>query len=177
MSQSIGFEKLITYFHLEGFENSSALIRLAKLFKISSHQLAQIIIAILLGLLLLITRMYIDRIVIFLVGVLYPLYKCLNLVENMYSLKRNAGMWLSYWVCYGIYTSLQGIIQMALKGLPFLYLLEAGFLIWLYHKKTRGADLANVYVLMPVLRQGTFLVKQLKGKISNRPTATTKKIE
>jgi len=175
MSKSIGFEKLMAYFHLEGFENSSALIRMAKLFKISSHQLAQIIIAVLLGVLLLITRMYIDRIIIFLVGVLYPLYKCLNLIENMYSLKRNGGMWLSYWVCYGIYTTIQGIIQMMFKGLPFLYIMEAGFLIWLYHKKTRGADLANIYVFMPALRQGTFLVKQLKGKIINRPSA--KKIE
>jgi len=170
MSQTIGFEKLIAYFHLEGFENSSALIRLAKLFKITSNQLAQIVIAILLCVLLLITRMYVDKLALFAIGILYPGYKSLKLVENVYSLKRNGGMWLSYWSCYAVYSSLHWIVDLVFQGLPLLFVLEAGFLIWLYHERTKGADLANLYVFMPLVREFNYLVNQFKSKFKKNKT-------
>jgi len=88
-----------------------------------------------------------------LVSVIYPAFATAKALNNDDRFSRDAKLWLSYWTCYGILTVITGLFGFILRHIPFFTVIHIGLTIWLYHPKTRGAEVVNNSFLSGLIRK------------------------
>jgi len=123
-----------------------------KKLNITPRQVIQIFVTLVILLLLLVLIKFADRILLFVVGIVYPAYETVKVRNSTLGFEKGARLWLIYWVTFGILASLHSVFKVLLSELPFIHILECGVLIWLYHEKTRGVDLINSKIFAPLLK-------------------------
>jgi len=102
-------------------------------------------------------------------GWIYPAYASFKALET----KETADdtHWLTYWVIYGLVSTLEYFSNWLTYYIPFFYILKAAFLIWLYSPQFRGAQYLYITVVRPYLRTRTNWiddqVSNVKNQISN----------
>ena len=83
-----------------------------------------------------------------LVGFVYPAYMSFK------SMDANNGedtQWLTYWVVFASFSIVEGMAGFLTRLIPFYYLTKAGFILWLYHPQTMGAQSIYAGVIRPVM--------------------------
>lgn len=83
-----------------------------------------------------------------LVGFLYPSYMSFK------SMDANNGedtQWLTYWVVFSFFSILEGMAGFIVNLIPFYYMTKTGFILWLYHPQTMGAQSIYASVIRPYM--------------------------
>jgi len=91
------------------------------------------------------------------VGVLYPFYMSLKVLNNQ-SIneinKQEHMLWLSYWIWYGIFNTLEIFSDVIFGWMGNMYeLMKMALFIYLYHPQTKGALFLYHRILQPLLIQ------------------------
>jgi len=86
-------------------------------------------------------------------GVLYPAWATAKAVHNDELGSKEGKLWLSYWVIYGTLATINWFFGFILHRLPFYYLFQCLLTIWLYNRKTRGAEFINETLISPFLKR------------------------
>eukprot|EP00619_Florenciella_sp_RCC1007_P004935 CAMPEP_0205920364 /NCGR_PEP_ID=MMETSP1325-20131115/11088_1 /ASSEMBLY_ACC=CAM_ASM_000708 /TAXON_ID=236786 /ORGANISM="Florenciella sp., Strain RCC1007" /LENGTH=166 /DNA_ID=CAMNT_0053288047 /DNA_START=18 /DNA_END=518 /DNA_ORIENTATION=+ len=87
------------------------------------------------------------KLVINLVGFVYPAYKSFMAIES--KSKEDDTQWLTYWVVYGVFNILEHAMAFVVMMIPYYGLFKMGFLIFCYHPNTMGATQVYTKVLKP----------------------------
>jgi receptor expression-enhancing protein 5/6 len=87
--------------------------------------------------------------VVNLIGFVWPMYQSLKAIKTEGS--KDDTLWLTYWVVYGFFSVVESISDILLFWVPLYYPLKAGFLVWLYNPKTKGAYLLYNKLLSPAM--------------------------
>jgi hypothetical protein len=110
----------------------------------SPRQAARILVGFVLFVLIILLIKFGELLLLVFVGVLYPAFEFIQLRNKTDILNKEKEKWLAYWVVYGLYNGLLRVpLRKLLAGFPFVFMLEVGFYIWLYHPKTEGAELIH----------------------------------
>jgi len=137
---------------------------LRKKLNMTSKQISRIVVGAFAVLAILALIKYGEDLCLLIVGILYPGYKTLKLRNGFFESSKDRDLYLSYWVCYGLYMTLvHNLFKIILRGLPLAFLGECFFLVWLYHSSYRGADLINEKVFKKLLsKYGKYIDNQIK---------------
>merc|ERR1712188_1552 len=73
-----------------------------------------------------------------LIGFMYPAYKSFKSLKT--GCRDDDTQWLIYWIVYSLFTLLEMFTSFLLGWIPFYHQLKLGFLIWLSHDSTKGAQ-------------------------------------
>ena len=84
-----------------------------------------------------------------LVGFLYPAFMSFKAVES--SETGDDTQWLTYWVVYSFFTVFNDVIFYCLGFIPFFYIVKVALYIWMFHPRTRGAELVYSKAIRPLL--------------------------
>ena len=71
------------------------------------------------------------------IGVAYPCFKSFVALESEGT--EDDKQWLTYWVCFGLFTIVDQFAGIILQFVPFYYFLKMGALVFLFHPSTNGA--------------------------------------
>lgn len=71
------------------------------------------------------------------IGVAYPVFMSFHALESEGA--DDDKQWLTYWVCFGLFTIADQFAGFILSFIPFYYVLKVASLIWLFHPGTQGA--------------------------------------
>ncbi|CAE7449027.1 REEP5 [Symbiodinium microadriaticum] len=77
------------------------------------------------------------RLIIDIVGFVYPLYASLQAIES--ADKEDDKQWLTYWIIFTKFKIVESVAGFLIPFIPFYFLLKAAFLIWCYHPSFNGA--------------------------------------
>jgi receptor expression-enhancing protein 5/6 len=72
-----------------------------------------------------------------LIGVGYPALKSFLALESNET--EDDKQWLTYWVCYGVFSIIDQFAGIILSFIPFYFCLKLVFLVYLFHPRTKGA--------------------------------------
>ena len=72
-----------------------------------------------------------------LLGLAYPAFMSFVALET--EQKEDDKQWLTYWVCYGVFSLIDQFAGIILQFIPFYYFLKLAFLVWLFHPSSMGA--------------------------------------
>eukprot|EP00934_Nitzschia_sp_Nitz4_P008925 Nitzschia sp. Nitz4//scaffold8_size234185//16735//20299//NITZ4_001232-RA/size234185-processed-gene-0.144-mRNA-1//-1//CDS//3329559731//8915//frame0 len=78
-----------------------------------------------------------------LLGFVYPAYMSFQSMEADQGFSEGAAQWLTYWVVFSLIVVIESIIPGIHKWIPLYYYNKAGFIVWLYHPQTNGAELIH----------------------------------
>mmetsp|Transcript_17479 Transcript_17479/g.45473 ORF Transcript_17479/g.45473 Transcript_17479/m.45473 type:complete len:160 (-) Transcript_17479:405-884(-) len=87
------------------------------------------------------------KLVINLVGFVYPAFKSFKAIES--KSKDDDTQWLTYWVVYGVFNIMEHAMAFVVMMIPYYGLFKMGFLIFCYHPNTMGATKIYTTVLKP----------------------------
>ena len=88
------------------------------------------------------------KLIVDLVGFVYPAY------QSFKSMDANNGedtQWLTYWVVFASLSIVEGMAGFIIRLIPFYYMTKTGFILWLYHPQTMGAQSIYAGVIRPVM--------------------------
>eukprot|EP00808_Paulinella_micropora_P015809 g19358.t1 len=97
-----------------------------------------------------------------LVGFVYPMWMSFKALRS--ANKDDDAQWLTYWIVYGFFTTVESLTDLLMSWIPFYYLIKIGFLIWLMAPQTQGAIMLFKKVIEPNL-----------GKVESKVDAVLKK--
>ena len=82
------------------------------------------------------------------VGVVYPAYRSFLALESTDN-NGDDKMWLTYWVVFAIFTIIDQLAgKLCIKRIvPFYFFLKIGFLVFLFHPRTKGAELLYTHFI------------------------------
>ena len=86
-----------------------------------------------------------------LLGVVYPAFQSFLALESHD--KADDKQWLTYWVCYGVFTIVDQFAGIILQLIPFYFFLKLGFLVYLFHPSSKGAVTVYDNYLSAYVRQ------------------------
>jgi receptor expression-enhancing protein 5/6 len=89
------------------------------------------------------------RVLLGLVGVIYPGYMSLKAIKN--DNKLDNMLWLSYWIWYGLFTLIESITDILLFWIPMYQFMKMAFYVYLYAPNTKGALFLYRKVLQPLV--------------------------
>lgn len=72
------------------------------------------------------------------IGVFYPLFGSIKSLET--DTLEDDKMWLTYWVVFSLYFTIEMVIGFLLKNIPLYFFFKAGVFVYLYLPYTRGAE-------------------------------------
>jgi len=84
-----------------------------------------------------------------LVGFVYPAYMSFKAVESTET--SDDTQWLTYWVVYSFFTVFNDMLFIVLGFIPFLYIIKAVLYVWMFHPRTKGAQVIYEKVIKPLL--------------------------
>ncbi|GAB9472498.1 Membrane protein [Globisporangium polare] len=84
-------------------------------------------------------------------GITYPAYASFKALES--PSPDDDKQWLTYWVVYGLCTSMETVSARLISWLPGYYLTKMLVLIWMMLPKTKGAMIMYRTVFYPLLKQ------------------------
>jgi len=82
-----------------------------------------------------------------LVGFLYPAYMSFKCMESTNDLTQDATQWLTYWVVFSSVTVIESMAGFIINWIPMYFLIKTGVIIWMYHPKTKGAEMVYTQVV------------------------------
>ena len=97
--------------------------------QVMTYSLSIAVVLVMLG----VGQAYITQII----GVAYPCFKSFIALET--DGKDDDKQWLTYWVCFGVFTIVDQFAGIILQFIPFYYFLKLGALVFLFHPSTNGA--------------------------------------
>ena len=86
-----------------------------------------------------------------LIGVCYPALQSFLALESKGS--EDDKQWLTYWVCYGVFSIIDQFAGIILSFIPFYFCLKLVFLVYLFHPRTRGAKTVYEEYLSAYIKQ------------------------
>merc|ERR1711977_218036 len=89
------------------------------------------------------------RLLINLVGFVYPAYKSFKAVES--GDKKDDTLWLTYWVVFAFFSLTEQAADFLISWIPMYFFLKVAFLVWCYHPVTAGATTIYSLALKPYL--------------------------
>jgi len=119
-----------------------------------SYIIASIVLFIVISIIYLLSGM---RSLSSIIGVIYPFYmsnKILN-VQNVNEMNKQDNMlWLSYWIWYGIFTTIENISDVIFYWMGNMYeIMKIALFIYLYHPQTKGSLFLYRKILQPLVIQ------------------------
>lgn len=139
-------EKYLTKIGFDEFEKVKPLKNLSEKIGIK----VSLIMGILCSLLLLFVLLeWGSFIITSLVGFLYPAYMSFKAIETAET--GDDTQWLTYWVVYSFFTVFNDIVIYFFGFIPFYYIFKVAFYIWMFHPRTRGAQILYNKAIKPVL--------------------------
>ena len=72
-----------------------------------------------------------------LLGVAYPAFMSFVALET--EDKEDDKQWLTYWVCFSMFSIIDQFAGIILSFIPFYFFIKLAFLVFLFHPKTLGA--------------------------------------
>jgi len=101
-----------------------------------------------------------------LIGVAYPVFKSFLTLDQ--DDEEEEKQWLTYWVVFGCFNIVDHFAGFILHFIPFYYVLKLGFLVFLFHPKTKGATwVYDSYLreaVMPFDKLAAQAAAKLKGE-------------
>jgi len=88
------------------------------------------------------------KLIVDLVGFVYPAYMSFKSIDQS---NGEDTQWLTYWVVFASFSILEGMAGFIIRLIPFYYMTKAGFILWLYHPQTMGAQSIYAGVIRPVM--------------------------
>ena len=107
-------------------------------------------------------------------GFIYPTYASLKAIES-----RNVNddtSWLTYWVIFGFFTTIEYWSDKLLTWFPFYYFIKSVILLWLYLPMTQGATVIYASFIRPTFLKVDSEVDRLKEEIISATTKTDKNL-
>ena len=106
-----------------------------------------------------------------LLGFLYPAYMSFKSMESNTkgATTEDATQWLTYWVVFSSVTVIEGCFGFIVSWIPMYFFVKLGFIVWLYHPSTKGAETIYGQVVRP------YILPYMN--MSGASTTTTKKVE
>ena len=86
------------------------------------------------------------NILIYLVGILYPAYMSFKSLQTPKN--DDNSQWLTYWIVF----STINLFDILAYIIPFYYILKLVYIIWLFHEKTKGAQILYIKYIEPFLK-------------------------
>lgn len=94
------------------------------------------------------------RLLTTIVGVMYPFYMSLKVLNAQHSNKLDEREWLSYWIWYGVFTSIENISGVFFFWMGNMYeIFKMALFVYLYHPQTRGSLFLYNKILQPLVIQ------------------------
>jgi receptor expression-enhancing protein 5/6 len=87
-----------------------------------------------------------------LVGFVYPMYRSFKALQT--DNKEDDSQWLTYWIVYGFFTTVESVTDLLSGLIPMYYLVKVGFLVWCMAPQTKGAQMIYKKVIEPQLKKG-----------------------
>lgn len=97
------------------------------------------------------------------VGFLYPAYMSFKAIETKDT--KDDTQWLTFWVVYSVCTIFDPVINGLLYFLPFYYLFKLAFYVYLFHPKSRGAELIYKLVVKNLLTKFEAQVEKVEREL------------
>ena len=85
-----------------------------------------------------------------LLGLAYPAFMSFVALET--EEKDDDKQWLTYWVCYGVFSIIDQFAGIILSFIPFYFFLKLAFLVYLFHPKTKGALMVYTNYVSPFVK-------------------------
>jgi len=130
----------------EKFSEVSALMAVACLFNVSPATVAS-------GLFFCVLAFFLyglgGQLICTLVGAAYPAFESYKVVEA--GDPKEMQLWLSYWVVFAIFTSVEHIGYYAFVCLPFYYPMKLALILWMISPSGRGTKLLYSWFVSPFL--------------------------
>jgi len=100
------------------------------------------------------------------IGVAYPAFMSFIALESQGA--DDDKQWLTYWVCFGAFNIVDQFAGIILSFIPFYYFLKLGFLVFLFHPKTKGATQVYESFILPYMEQYEGKINEVSGKITEQ---------
>jgi receptor expression-enhancing protein 5/6 len=90
----------------------------------------------------------------FAIGFLYPAYMTYKCIEtDVQSVEtQEEKLWLSYWIVFSLMNVFDKFLSAVLVIIPFYNIIKIGYIIWLFHPKTRGAKIVYDKIIRRFLK-------------------------
>ena len=128
---------------LERFEGESPLSLVAQKLNTHPKQVLRGIVGGIALVALLVTLFFAHHTLFLALSVAYPAFQTVRAAAHDDLFSKDGKLWLSYWTVFGIFTVVEFFFGFILHHLPFFNLAKTFFIIWLYNRKTRGAETIN----------------------------------
>ncbi|KAK9831985.1 hypothetical protein WJX81_006350 [Elliptochloris bilobata] len=90
------------------------------------------------------------RVVLNLIGFIWPAYACFKALEQKQS--EAIREWCTYWLMLAIFTTAERmVLDWLVFWVPLYYEGKVLFVLWLWHPKTRGAEYLYQHTVQPLL--------------------------
>jgi Protein involved in membrane traffic len=103
----------------------------------------------------------------FAIGFLYPAYMTFKAVESIENLQEDK-LWLCYWVVFSILNVLDRFFNALFAIIPFYSFLKIGFIIWLFHPRTRGAMIVYEKLIKRFFKQYEHEIDEKLAKLKDK---------
>jgi len=91
------------------------------------------------------------------VGVIKPVYNSFKALQTKGSDAEKL-KWLTYWMVFAIFSSLEFALDLFGKWVPFYYEAKLGFLLWLQLEQTNGATKLYTLYIEPALKERSDMI-------------------
>ena len=101
-----------------------------------------------------------------LIGVCYPALQSFLALESKGT--DDDKQWLTYWVCYGVFSIIDQFAGIILSFIPFYFFLKLIFLVYLFHPGTQGAKTVYNNYLSGYVKQYRSQLEQVEKSVSDK---------
>lgn len=112
------------------------------------------------------------RLLINLVGFVYPAYKSFKAVETRDN-KTDDTLWLTYWVVFAFFSLTEQAADFLISWIPMYFFIKVAFLVWCYHPVTQGAKTIYGGLIKPFLLPHLGIQASAGGGDDGKTTTTT----
>jgi receptor expression-enhancing protein 5/6 len=102
-----------------------------------------------------------------LLGFIYPAYMSFKALEGGKVVDGDATQWMTYWIVFCSVTMFESTLPFVIEYIKFYYLIKCGFVVYLFHPKTAGAEVIYTSVvqpyILPLISGTTSSVKPVEG--------------
>ena len=86
-----------------------------------------------------------------LVGFVYPAYMSFKALEGGKNVDGDATQWMTYWIVFCGLTLIESTFPSVAEYFKWYYVVKCGFVFWLYHPKTQGAEVIYTTAIRPLV--------------------------
>lgn len=159
MQDAIRFlDDIIFNLKLERFEGEKPLQLIAEKLKTHPKQVLRGAVGGVLSIGLLVLLFLASDLVYLALSVVYPAYSTARALSSQDFYSKEGKLWLSYWIIYALLAIVTGLFGFVLNIIPLFGTIQSIFILWLYNRKTRGAEFLVSGFIQPLVRQYASLV-------------------